>query len=93
MANTGESQTEADCADAKVRISASISSRSTQPVPKEYFIYRRGDITPICPVSIEFMLLAITWLTSRRRTGSARSVVRQRMQDKNVSESHLLGWR
>ena len=46
MANTGESQTEADCAHAKVRFSASISSRSTQPVPKEYFIYRRGDITP-----------------------------------------------
>ena len=93
MANNGVSQTEADCAEAKVRCSASVSSCSTQPVPKEYFIYRRGEITPFCPVSIEFMLLAISWLTSRCRTGSARSVVGQRMQDKNVSESHLLGWR
>ena len=53
MANTAKSQTEAGCAGARSLCSASLGSFSTQPVPEEHFTYRRGDITPFCPVSIE----------------------------------------
>jgi hypothetical protein len=39
--------------------SASISSHSTEAVPKEDFIYRRRDITPFHPVSTKIYIASI----------------------------------